>query len=343
MGSREKPQLALFAREHTLSDREREERAVIDGEHAQALAVASALPRALRFGTSSWSFTGWKGIVYAHTQSTAALARDGLREYSAHPLLRTVGIDRGYYAPIPRDDLQRYAEQTPDDFVFCAKAPELIVSPIISQHRDKSRAGQRNEDFLSVQRFAEEMLLPFVDALGHKVGPIMLEFPPLPPEAKMRPTEFAEALDDFLAELPDGIPFAVELRDRALFTSDYRDVLARRRVAHVYNYWSYVPTPGQQTALIPLEDQPFVITRLLLKPGTRYEEQREAYAPFDKLVARDESMRDEVIGLLEEAEKRNIPGYLLVNNKAEGCSPRTITEVADAMARRRAGQFPVRG
>lgn len=336
MTSREKPQLALFSREHTLTDRERDERAVIDSEHDRYRPVARALSPALRFGTSSWSFQGWKGIVYAHTQSTAELAREGLREYSAHPLLRTVGIDRGYYAPIPRDDLKRYADQTPDDFVFCAKAPEVVVSPIISQHRDKSRAGERNEDFLSVQRFAEEMLLPFVDELAHKVGPILLEFPPLPPEAKMRPAEFAEALDDFLAELPGEIPFAVELRDRALFTRDYREVLVRRRVAHVYNYWSYVPSPGQQRALVPVEEQPFVITRLLLKPGTRYEAQREAYAPFDKLVERDEAMRAEVIDLLEEAERRNIPGYLLVNNKAEGCSPRTITEVAEAMARRRA-------
>jgi uncharacterized protein YecE (DUF72 family) len=331
--AREKPQLALFSTEHTLTDAEREERAVIARAHADARAVADALPPSLRFGTSSWSFTGWKGIVYAHTQSTAELAREGLREYSAHPLLRTVGIDRGYYAPIPRDDLKRYAEQTPDDFVFCTKAPELIVSPIISQHRDKRRAGEHNEDFLSVQRFAEEMLSPLLDELGEKVGPILLEFPPLPPEARMKPVEFAEALDDFLAELPSEISFAVELRDRALFTNDYRAVLSRRRVAHVYNYWSFVPSPGQQRALVPLDEQPFIISRLLLKPGTRYEEQREAFAPFDKLVERDEGMRAEVIGLLEEAARRKIPGYLLVNNKAEGCSPRTVLEVADGLAR----------
>lgn len=331
MGARATPQLALFAREHTLNDRERDEQATLAAEHDRARAIAERLPDTLRMGTSSWSFSGWKGLVYAHTHSTNELARDGLREYSQHPLFRTVGIDRGYYAPIPREDLRRYAEQTPEGFEFCTKAPELIVSPIITQHRDKRRAGEHNEDFLSVQRFADEMLLPLLDELGEKCGPILLEFPPLPPQARMRPAEFAEALDDFLGELPREMPFAVELRDRALFTPEYRDVLARRRVAHVYNYWSFVPTPGQQRALVPIEQQPFIITRLLLRPGTRYEAQREAFAPFDKIVERDEGMRGEVMDLLEEAARRGIAGYLLVNNKAEGCSPRTVLEIADGL------------
>lgn len=335
MPARQPSQLLLFGSDCMCTDRERGERAAIAPEHDRYRPVARSLPCSLRFGTSSWSFPGWKGIVYAHTQSTAELSREGLREYSAHPLLRTVGIDRGYYGPIPRDDLKRYAEQTPDDFVFCAKAPEVIVSPIISQHRQKGRAGARNEDFLSVQRFADEMLLPFVDELAHKAGPILFEFPPLPPEAKMHPAAFAEALDDFLAKLPGPIPFAVELRDRALFTKEYREVLARRRVAHVYNYWSFVPRLEQQRVLVSVEEQPFIIVRLLLKPGTRYEARREAYAPFDKLVERDERMRTEVIELLEDAERRKLAGFLLVNNKAEGCAPRTITELAEAMARRR--------
>lgn len=325
-------QKSLFSPEITQSVDERREREAIEQRREQWRSVAARVNGTVRFGTSSWSFPGWKGIVYPHKKSTHELAHDGLREYSKHPLLRTVGIDRGYYAPIPRDDLARYFEQTPDDFVFCTKAPEMIVSPIISAHRDKRRAGERNEDFLSVPRFAEEMLSPLLDELGHKTGPVLLEFPPLPPEARLKPIEFAEALDDFLAELPREMPFAVELRDRTLFTEDYRAVLARRGVAHVYNYWSFVPTPGQQRALVPLEEQPFIVTRLLLKPGTRYEAQREAFAPFDRIVEEDRGMRLEIVDILREAEARGVPAYVLVNNKAEGCSPATIEAIATELA-----------
>ena len=45
--------------------------------------------------------------------SATALGREGLRHYARHPLLRTVGIDRSYYAPIPLDDLRAYADQLP--------------------------------------------------------------------------------------------------------------------------------------------------------------------------------------------------------------------------------------
>ena len=54
--------------------------------------------------------------------SQTALAREGLREYARRPLLRTVGIDRSFYAPIPDDDLKRYPGQLPDGFLACAKA-----------------------------------------------------------------------------------------------------------------------------------------------------------------------------------------------------------------------------
>ena len=72
--------------------------------YAEAEAIAAKLPRDVFFGTSSWSFPGWAGIVYAHKRSESSLARDGLIEYAQHPLLRTVGVDRprGAQSCLPR-------------------------------------------------------------------------------------------------------------------------------------------------------------------------------------------------------------------------------------------------
>ena len=80
----------------------------IDGAVAPAApdpalaALGASLPATIRLGTSSWSFPGWKGLVYAGRHSESALARDGLRAYSQHPLLRTVGVDKTYYRPTDR-------------------------------------------------------------------------------------------------------------------------------------------------------------------------------------------------------------------------------------------------
>ena len=55
--------------------------------------IATRVPPTLRMGTSSWSFPGWRGIVYPGERTSTWLAREGLRYYARHPLLRTVGID----------------------------------------------------------------------------------------------------------------------------------------------------------------------------------------------------------------------------------------------------------
>jgi hypothetical protein len=104
------------------------DRASLDLRFEQLQQVAAALPPTLRMGTSSWSFPGWRGIVYPGSSSTSQLAREGLRDYAKHPLLRTVGIDRTYYAPVTNEEWDRYASQLPDDFVCCIKAPATITS-----------------------------------------------------------------------------------------------------------------------------------------------------------------------------------------------------------------------
>jgi hypothetical protein len=84
-------------------------------------------------------------------------------------------------------------------------------------------------------------------------------------------------------------------------------------------------------------DQPFLAVRLLLRPGTRYEDRREAFAPFDRIVEPDEDMRRQVVDLVAQAVGRRIPAFVLVNNKAEGSAPLTVRELARQVADRLAG------
>ena len=65
-------------------------------------------------------------MVYDGVHSDVRLSRQGLPAYAAHPLLRTVGIDRTFYAPMAEADFRRYANQA------CAVAPveTMIESPV---------------------------------------------------------------------------------------------------------------------------------------------------------------------------------------------------------------------
>ncbi len=293
--------------------------------------LSAALPPGLRMGTSSWSFPGWQGIVYTRRRSAAVLSKDGLREYVQHPLLRTVGIDRSYYAPMPEADLTQYAASLPEGFVCCIKAPAAVTSPTL---RDRGR-HLPNPDFLSADRFERDLLAPLARSFAAHTGPVLLQFAPTTHKRASDAEAFIDGLDALLDRLPRAFSYAVELRDRWVLTDRYRTVLARHGASHVYNYWSAMPMPGAQARIVPPEAQPSVVIRLLLRPGTWYEEQRQVFAPFDRLVEPDEAMRRDVIDLIRRSVNAGRGVFLLVNNKAEGSSPLTIEALAERLVAER--------
>ena len=301
---------------------------VLAARHRHLAGLASRLPPLVRFGTSSWSFPGWQGLVYSQAKTAVALARDGLEEYARHPLFRTVGIDRSYYARIPDGDLRRYAAQLPAGFPCCCKAPASVTSPV-APGRGPARP---NADFLSARRLVAELIEPVERLFDDHAGPFILQFPPMLRRAPIDPAVFLEGLDALLAGLPSRFRYAVELRDRKLLTPAYAQVIERHGAAHVYSYQTDMPTPGEQARQFPAESMPFVMVRLLLRPGATYEQQREAFAPFDRIAAPDEAMRAEVVDIVGRAVARAIPAWVLVNNKAEGSSPLTIEALAERMA-----------
>jgi uncharacterized protein YecE (DUF72 family) len=305
--------------------------AAVEQVHAEARTIAADLPADIRFGTSSWSFPGWKGIVYSGAVTSSVIAKEGLRQYAAHPLLRTVGIDRSYYAPIPIEDLRRYAEQLPAGFQGCAKAPAGVTALTIGP----PGSDTPNPDFMSVDRLIDEQLQPFSLAFRDHTGPFVLEFPPFPRHARLEPADFLARLDRFLEQLPRDFQYAVELRDERLLTPAYHAILLRHGIGHTYNYWSAMPGLMAQTRIVPPEDLPFVVMRLLLRPGTWYEEQRERFQPFNAIVAPDALMRQDVVDLSDRVLTSGRKLWVLVNNKAEGSSPLSIMELAKRVAARR--------
>lgn len=319
-------QLALFDR---APDRESDPVAVhLRRVHDEARAIAARLPRDVHFGTSSWSFPGWKGLVYSSARAQSALAREGLREYAQHPLLTTVGVDRSYYAPMPVDDLHEYAAQLPQGFRCCFKAPAAVTAAAIGA---PSRPSP-NPDFLSVDRLVADLLEPCDVAFRQHTGPIVLEFPPFPRSQPFEPAGFERQLDRFLSALPAGFDYAVELRDARLLTPAYREILASHGVSHAYNYWSAMPMPAEQAAVVPVEAADTVVVRLLLRPGTWYEDQRERFQPFDRIVEPDTAMRADVTSIARRALLDGRRVFVLVGNKAEGSSPLTVTALARQLA-----------
>ena len=104
------------------------------------LLEAPNLPSEIRLGTSSWFFPGWRGLVYESVHQQTALSRKGLAAYGQIPMLRTVSLDRTFYAAISAVEYARYAGQVPDDFSFVVKAPALVCDAVM---RDRPEHAER--------------------------------------------------------------------------------------------------------------------------------------------------------------------------------------------------------
>lgn len=294
--------------------------------------LAQALPRTVRFGTSSWSFPGWTGLVWDRKVSEKILAREGLGAYARHPLLRSVGVDRSHYQPLRLEELRRYAESVPDDFRFLVKGHDHLTLATFPDHpRYGARRGETNPRFLDPAYAAEEVLWPTFEGLGPKLNAILLQFAPQPMASFGGPLRFAERLHRFLDALPKEVPLAIEVRNADLLCADYAAALLATRTRHCVNVLERMPRPQVQSRLAHCARQDGLLIRWMLGRGMDYGSARSAFAPFDQLVAEDMGNRHDIAALLAEATLAGHEVMCIVNNKAEGSAPRSIFGLARAL------------
>ncbi|WP_394823904.1 DUF72 domain-containing protein [Pendulispora albinea] len=293
--------------------------------------TARDLPDTIAMGGMTWSFPGWIGIVYAPGTPDKLLAARGLTAYTKHPLLRVVEIDRSYYDPLPSNVFRSFAEQAPDHFRFFAKAHEECVVYRFPEHaRYGKKRGASNPRFLDPSYATDAVVGPLVEGLGPKLGGLLFQFPP---QDVGDPYGFAAQLHDFLRRLPKGVPYAVELRNAELLTSEYGAALEDTGAVHCHNAWTKMPLiPAQARQIPPGARRPLVI-RWLLRQGDKYEEARTRYAPFNRIVSEDPSSRDAIAKLVAKAHRHGVPAFVFVDNKAEGCAPESIGLLGRAIVR----------
>lgn len=316
-----KKQLGLFSR----ADTEPPARLAADRE------LAARVPARILLGPSTWTFPGWEGIVYPAPIDKDELVERGLEQASRHPLFRTVGIDRSYYAPLGETELAGYAAQLPDGYPCVMKVWSAVTTLVDAQ------TGADNPRFFDAELCERHVLLPIARSFFAHAGPLVFQLAPIPSRSLPHPGAFADALDRFLGSLPTAFRYAVELRNRELLTGDYLAVLARHGVAHVLNLWERMPAVGAQLAIPGVLTAPFVVARLSIGQGHRYEDRKAEFAPFNRIVAPDEAMRSDVTHLALACERLGRTLFIVVNNKVEGSSPLTIRALMERIVAAESG------
>ncbi len=304
----------------------------------ELITLAAALPATLRLGTSSWSYPGWAHLVWDREYPEATLSRHGLAAYAKHPLLRTVSIDRSFYRPLDVAQFAGYAAQVSDDFRFVVKAPSLITDAML---RDESGHGlRRNTCFLDAELAAQVFIKPVMQGLGHKLGAMVFQISPLPltwlermPELIDRLHALLTTIPDLRTNAPDGV-VAVEVRDPAWLTPRFVQALRDTGATYCMGLHAKMPRIADQLPILRALWPGPLVCRWNLNPlhgAYGYEDAQRQYEPYDKLQDPDLETRSALARVIAGTTSAGQNAYVTLSNKAEGCAPLSVIELAQAV------------
>lgn len=302
------------------------------------LLEAPALPLDIRLGTSSWFFPGWRGLVYDGVHPQVTLSRKGLEAYGQIPLLRTVSLDRTFYAPISTAAYAQYASQVPEHFSFVVKAPALVCDAVMRDEEGRGRVA--NPHFLDSAIATREFVLPCLEGLKGKAGPLVFQISPLPRGLAEESRLLIDRLEAFFGALPRQLAgqtplYALELRNPELLTPRLMRMLGKAGVRYCVGLHDRMPeVERQETALKVLDGEeagPLVV-RWNLHRGFLYQAAKQRYEPFDRLVDEDVETRRVLARMAAAAYKARRKVWITANNKAEGSAPLSLLELAREIA-----------
>lgn len=304
-------------------------------------ALARRLPPQLRLGGSSWSYPGWKNLVWDGEYNESKLSREGLAAYAQHPLFRSVCIDRSFYRGLSAQQYARYAAQVPDDFRFVVKAPASVTDATVRS--ENGRALQENPVFLNAEIAIREFVQPALDGLGTKLGALVFQLSPLPLAMLAdlgavfeRLRGLLQALPPLAAAAPQAV-IAVEVRDPEFLTPAFAAVLRDCGAVYCLGLQAKMPSIAGQLPMLRAMWPGPLVCRWNLNPvngAYGYEAAEKRYAPFDKLLDPDPDTRETLARVIAGTTGAGHPALVTISNHAEGCAPLTAVALAQAVVAR---------
>jgi len=161
--------------------------------------------RPVRVGCSGWNYDDWRGRLYPEGMGPARW----LRRYAE--VFDTVEVNSTFYRLPTAASVERWAEQTPADFVFAVKASRYLTH--VRRLRDLADGV--------------DLLFERIEALvrSQKLGPVVWQ---LPPNFRRDDERLAEAL----GALPPG-RHCFEFRHPSWFTEPVYELLRAHEAALV--------------------------------------------------------------------------------------------------------------
>jgi uncharacterized protein YecE (DUF72 family) len=171
-------------------------------------------------GTMGWSYDFWKGNFYPQKLAS----KDFLSYFATQ--FGSVEVDSTFYRIPNTKTVTDWKNQTPKDFVFSLKFPQVIT----------------HVRMLKDCQDVAKVFLESASLLGEKLGVLLLQFPP------MFRQQHAPLLKDFIGFLPKRHRYAVEVRNTSLLNTEIYQLLRDNNVALAWVDSSSMPLIEEITA-----------------------------------------------------------------------------------------------
>lgn len=188
-------------------------------------AQAGSGDRRIRVGIGGWTYVPWRGGMF---YPVGLVQRRELEYASRH--LTSIEVNGTYYGAQKPATYAKWRDETPEDFVFSAKAPQRIM-----ESRALSKTGRQIEDFIGG-----------ITELGDKLGPLVWQFDK---GKRIEPIEF-EAFVELLPVEHAGrkLRHVLDVRDPAFVDAAYLSLARGRGMATVFTDSQEHPSFADLTA-----------------------------------------------------------------------------------------------
>lgn len=282
----------------------------------------------IRFGTCSWKYDSWRGILYSDEVNI-----NYLKEYSSH--YSTVEIDQWFwslYAPdkvvLPNTKtVEDYKRSVPEDFFFTIKVPNSITLTHF-YNRDKKEPLIVNPYFLSINIFEE--FLEALKPIKENIGCLILQFEYLNKQKMNSFSTFQEKIYEFRSSLPNDIPpIGIEIRNPNYLKQQYFELLQDLKIINVFLEGYYMPSAVGVYKQFNNYVQDMSIIRLL--GPDRKEIEKIAKDDWNKIYTNREKEINLIVDMIKDLNNKEVDLFVNVNNHFEGSAPLTIERIKNRL------------
>lgn len=287
----------------------------------------------LRFGTCSWKYDSWKGIVYDPAKKYTPY--DYLPDYAKH--FSTVEIDEWFWSLFPTGaklpnptTVKTYTDNVPENFLFTVKAPNAITLTHYYAKQPaqyQSIANQPNANFLNSDLLKK--FLEILQPMGNKLGLLMFQFEYLNKQKMPSLKQFLDLLSQFFAKAPDGYDYAIEIRNPNYLTEPLNQFLREYNISPVLMDGYYMPPLTEAVEKIDISAGKSLIIRLQGPDQEGIE--KLTNSQWDKIISPQDEKLNTLAGIITDQVNKNRRVFINVNNHYEGSAPLTIKRIEDRL------------